>query len=143
MTNSTATKADAYEDACARSERQDRAEQAAVNSYLAACREFGDANRTVEFAPWVTDWEAVSLPVSVGTLVPKRRQTLAEVMKASLDADEVGPTMCEAMQIIINLSNGKDLEQTRKQASALIQQMAETWARENVSVPDHEEGGEQ
>ena len=90
-----------------------------------------DANALADFGPMVRDWDAAKhLPVSIGAHTPKRYQTMTEVMQEALDYAS-GPSMSEAMQLLLNVAYGTDLVNAPAQARALISRMAETFAKYN------------
>lgn len=111
------------------SDLQARDEIANAEDFKTACRK-GDANALPSFAPMVTDWTSVKPPVVAGQVMPKRVPTLSEVMAESLDYGD-GPSMTEAMQLILNAANGMDVQ---AQAQGLIDRMASTWAKFNTEV---------
>ncbi len=97
-------------------------------SFMSACR-IKDANALAPWAPKTTDWEAVRASLhSVGTDMPKRLQTLAEVMQESLDYPS-GPHMSEIMQLVLNVAYGNDVVNAPEQARNLLERMADTWAK--------------
>lgn len=106
-------------------------EQAAMAAaFTRACAK-ADANASADFAPMVRDWDAAKhLPVSIGAHMPRRYQTVAEVMQESLDYSS-GPSMTEAMQLILNVAYGTDLVNAPAQARALLSRMATTFAAYN------------
>ena len=92
----------------------------------------GDANALCSWAPKTTDWDAAGrLPIDQRTTVslPKRAQTMAECMAESLDHGD-GPSMTEAMQLILNVATGCD-ESTRSQAMRLLERMGDSFAKHN------------
>jgi hypothetical protein len=109
----------------------DYVEQELREGFAAAC-DNGDANALCSWAPKTTDWEAAKrVPIDQRTTkhLPKRVQSLHEVLSESLDYGN-GPTMCEAMQLILNVANGCD-ESTQQQARNLLTRMGEAYARAN------------
>lgn len=121
-----------YEPRLSADEAQAKAERDADREFTAACEKL-DANALAGFAPMVRDFTASV--ASVSGLVPKRVQTLAEVMQEALDYPK-GPSMTEAMQLLLNVAYGVDLEDAQAQARRLIERMAETWARQNTFVEE-------
>ena len=111
------------------SDLQAQAEIATAEDFKTACSK-GDANALPCFAPMVTDWTAVKPPVIAGQILPRRTPTLSEVMAESLDYGD-GPSMTEAMQLILNAANGMDV---KAQAQGLIDRMATTWAKFNTEA---------
>ena len=109
--------------------RVDQAERAVIEDFIAACQRC-DANALPSFAPMVTDWRLAKTPRSAGEPAPKRMPTLSEVMAESLDYGD-GPSMTEAMQLILNAANGMDV---KAQAQGLIDRMATTWAKFNTEA---------
>lgn len=83
-----------------------------------------DANAFAEFAPLVQDHGSRS----------KRVQTFAEVMAESLDYTN-GPTMTEAMQLILNAAYGNlSPEVVSAQARDLLDRMGPAYARVHAEV---------
>ena len=121
-----------YEPRYAAAEAQAKAEREADDAFMAACGRC-DANALADFAPMVRDFTASVSPVSA--YVPKRVQLLTEVMQESLDYPN-GPSMTEAMQLLLNVAYGTDLQAQQDQAKRLIERMATTWASQNVVVED-------
>jgi hypothetical protein len=111
-------------------EAQVAAEFAATGDFLAACHK-GDANALADFAPTVRDLTGGI--ESVGANTRQRMQRLHEVMAESLDYGN-GPTMSEAMQLLINAAHSDDLASVQMQARALLRRMGSTWAEQNVIV---------
>jgi len=114
--------------------------EAKVDEYVASCQSFmdacrkADANELVTWAPKTTDWETVRASLhSVGTDMPKRLQTLTEVMQESLDYPS-GPNMSEIMQLVLNVAYGRDVVNAPEQARNLLERMANTWARFDVGI---------
>lgn len=94
----------------------------------------GDANALAAWAPLVTDWDAVKRqPVDMRTSGPQRVQTLSEVMVASLDFAD-GPSMVEAMQLLLNVAYSADLVNTPSMARGLIERMGRSFAFHNSGV---------
>lgn len=113
----------------AQHEREKAQDQMAA-CFIKACAR-ADANAMADFAPMVRDWDAAKhLPVSIGAHMPRRYQTVAEVMQESLDYSS-GPSMTEAMQLILNVAYGTDLVNAPAQARALLDRMATTFATYN------------
>lgn len=113
-----------------RQERINAAERAVIEDFTEACRR-GDANALASFAPMVTDWHLAKLPHPVGDPVPKRAQTLSEVMVESLDYAG-GPDMSEAMQLILNAAYGSSDTHLSEMARGLVKRMAQTHAKHSV-----------
>jgi hypothetical protein len=110
-----------------RADSHTKAEIGAIEDFQRACAK-GDANAMCQWAHMTTDWEKVQAPVVAGQPRPMRVQTLAEVMAESLDYAE-GPSMTEAMQLILNAANGSNVQ---AQAQSLVDRMAKTWAKFNT-----------
>jgi len=92
----------------------------------------GDANALCPWAPYITDWETIKrTPVDqrTATALPKRQQTLAELMDESIDYGR-GPSLAEAMQLILNAASGS--ESTQQQARDLLARMGDAFARMNA-----------
>ena len=93
-----------------------------------------DANALCPWAPRTTDWQSINrLPLEQRTAevraVAKRVQTLAECMAESLDYGN-GPTMVEAMQLILNATRSTDAD-LALQAGDLVDRMGAAFARMN------------
>jgi len=115
-----------------KSDEQDRAEMALAGRFLAMAKQ-ADANALCDFAS-TTDWDAMKrqpIDQRTATRLPKRQQTLAEVMAESLDYSD-GPSLSEALQLLLNVAHGADLVNAPAQARALLGRMAEKWAYFNV-----------
>jgi hypothetical protein len=69
----------------------------------------------------------------MGSPRPLRVQRLHEVMGESLDYSN-GPSMVEAMQLILNVAYSANLVNAPAQARALLARMANAWASQNVTV---------
>jgi hypothetical protein len=110
-----------------------QAEAALVENFKSACAK-GDANAIVEWAPRVTDFDAMrKAGVNFGKHAQyKRCVTMAEVMNDSLDFAR-GPSHTEVMQLLMNVANGGDC---KAQATSLIDQMAKRWADANTPEVD-------
>lgn len=136
MTYSTDPVADAaayYEPLYAAAEAQSKAESDMANDFLAACRKC-DANAMADFAPMVNDWDASTRqPRAAGTPMPKKFQTLAEVLEESLDYGS-GPSKAELMQLLLNVAYSADVVNAPAQARALIERMAGTFATNNTGL---------
>ena len=118
-----------YKPRYAADEAQNKAEREADAAFMAACGRC-DANALADFAPMVRDWTQKCISIDKA---PKRVQTLSEVMQESLDYVN-GPSMTEAMQLLLNVAYGSDLVSAQDQARRLIERMATTWAAQNVTV---------
>lgn len=132
MTYSTNPVADAaayYEPRYAADESQNKAEVQAAIDFMKACGKC-DANALAGFAPMVRDWTQKCISIDKA---PKRVQTLTEVMQESLDYQN-GPSMTEAMQLLLNVAFNADIVNQPAQARALLGRMASTWAAQNVTV---------
>jgi hypothetical protein len=91
-----------------------------------------DANALCDWAKQVTDWElAQRMPIDQRTVerLPKRMQTMTEVMYESLDYS-TGPSITEAMQLILNACRSTDAE-LAQQAANLVDRMGAAFARMN------------
>lgn len=103
-----------------------------ASMFIKACAK-GDANASAQFAPMVRDWDAAKhMPVDSKAPMHLRYQTVAEVMEESLDY-VIGPSMTEAMQLILNVAYSADLVNAPAQARALLSRMAQTFAAYNHS----------
>lgn len=103
---------------------------AAVAFMKAAGR--ADASALATFAPKVTDWALCRDFSIVGKEAtrpdrPMRHPLVAEVMTTALDYPR-GPTMHEAMQLILNTAFGEDAAAAQAQARHLLGRMAATFA---------------
>ena len=86
----------------------------------------GDANGPCSFAT-VTDWDAVKRqPVDqkTATALPRRAQTLAEVLFESVD--DYPETITQLMQLLLNACASSDTD-LAMQAGALRDQLAAKW----------------
>lgn len=95
----------------------------------------GDANALAAWAPLVNDHEkretlGLSWP---DANLPQRQQALHEVMVESLDYPD-GPTMCEAMQLLLNVAYSSDLVNAPAMARGLIERMGRSFAFHNSGV---------
>ena len=94
--------------------------------------ELGDANALCPWAGTVTDWDAArKLPTDQKALgnLPKRAQTFTECMSESLDYSD-GPSMTEAMQLILNAARCSD-DALSEQARRLLENMGESFSYHN------------
>lgn len=124
-----------YEPRFKAAEAQAKAEREADDAFMAACGRC-DANALADFAPMTTDWVAARImKCRLNDVLPKCKQTLAEVMTEAFDYRN-GPSMAEAMQLLLNVAYGTDLEAAQDQAKRLIERMAKTWAAHNTAVED-------
>lgn len=119
-----------YEPLYAAADSQANAERVLDEEFTAACAK-GDANAIASFAPDVRDFYCRAM--GIANTAPRRAQQLHEVMQESLDYPK-GPSMSEAMQLILNAAYSPNLEATRDQAKRLIERMATTWASHNVTA---------
>jgi hypothetical protein len=115
-------------------------DKASDQHYSASTMEFefmaavdkGDANALAPWVPLTTDWNLINrLPLEQRTIAlrstAKRQQTLSECMYESLDYSD-GPSIDEAMQIILKVASGKDESET---ARRLLERMAACFAFHN------------
>lgn len=110
------------------------AEADLAGDFLKACQKV-DANALAPWAGQVIDNEqrmALGLDWSAKNL-PQRQQALHEVMIESLDYPD-GPTMCEAMQLLLNVAYSADLVNTPSMARGLIERMGRSFAFHNSGV---------
>lgn len=110
---------------------QQEAEFEVYERFKNACEDM-PATTVIHWSPLRTDWAA---PHSPGTDRPQRHYQLHEVMSDALDFPR-GPSMADAMQIILNAQTSSDKEIAR-QAKALIHAMAKAWA--DYNTPDVDE----
>lgn len=114
-------------DACRRAVAQGEMEE----DFRQACKR-GDANALCDWAPFTTDWDAVKrLPVDAVESLPKRAQTLAEVLHESADMTG-GPSLTELMQLLLNTASG--LPAAQDQARKLLQRMGAVYAERYAQV---------
>ena len=134
MTTNPVLDADQYLDSLF---AKQEARQAAADAMACQFRESAkkaDANALVQWAPLVNDWErARRQPVGVTTELPKRYQTMAEVMAESLDFDH-GPSETELMQLLLNVAHGADLANAPRHARDLLRRMGEAFGRVHSEV---------
>lgn len=113
-------------------DRLQAAERSNIEDFTEACNR-GNADALCLFAPMVRD-ETTSQDKDGKYLSwenrPMRYQPLYEVMASSLDCGD-GPTIADAMQLILNASNGASVQE---QADELIKRMSATWAKYNTEV---------
>ncbi len=108
--------------------------QSREQSFIAACRNL-DANAIADWAPKVRDVSFTNGPVDAQKIERSRYQTLAEVMRESLDyggANDVSDT--ELMQFVIGCAYGADLANVPRVARILIMRMAATHATNNAGI---------
>lgn len=107
------------------------AEEVALRAYFARQVQAGDANAVCPWAPWVHDKEAMSALGLKWTdkNLPKRAQTLAEVMVQSLDYSD-GPSMTEAMHLILAATKSTDTD-LAVLAGELVERMGASFAINN------------
>ncbi|NWF45415.1 hypothetical protein F3K02_09165 [Hydrogenophaga sp. D2P1] len=116
------------------SDAQIESEADLAGDFLKACKKV-DANALAPWAGQVVDNEqrmALGLDWSAKNL-PQRQQALHEVMVESLDYPD-GPTMCEAMQLLLNVAYSADLVNTPSMARGLIERMGRSFAFHNSGV---------
>jgi len=117
----------AYDAIQDRKERIEKAEQALIEEFETACQK-ADANAICLWSGHVVDWSQCPSPISTNQPKPLRSQVLHEVMAESLDYAD-GPSMSEAMQLILNVANGMDC---KDMAQKLVNRMAQTYAKFNA-----------
>ncbi len=119
----------------AHNDAQERAEAAYVVDFMKACQRL-DANATAWFAPMVVDWDVMQPgPHPAAMLMPRRLQTLSEVLADSLTCER-GPGMAAVMQLLLNVAFGADLVNQPRRARELLAEMANAIAAEHVTVED-------
>lgn len=112
-----------YQAAYDYAERMEEAEQAMADDFAELAMK-ADANAFAQFATLVQDHGSRS----------KRVQTFAEVMAESLDYTN-GPTMTEAMQLILNAAYGNlSPEVVKAQARDMVERMGNAYARVHAEV---------
>jgi hypothetical protein len=114
---------DKYNDMVQAAEDQARAD------FLAQAKR-ADANAVCIWASTVTDYSQTAGVGSVEKL-PRRNRTFTEVATDTLDLGN-GPSMCEVIQVLLNAAHG--LHATQIQAQALLQSMADQYAKYEVVV---------
>ena len=94
--------------------------------------EVGDANALCQWAGSVTDWDAAKrMPIDQksATNLPKRAQTMTELMVESLDYGD-GPSMVEAMHLILAATKSSDTD-LAVLAGDLVERMGASFALHN------------
>lgn len=134
MTTNPVLDADEYLDSLfAKQEASEAAADAMAEQFRESAQK-ADANAFAMWAPLVTDWErARRQPVGVTTDLPKRYQTMAEVMAESLDFDH-GPSETELMQLLLNVAYGADLANAPRHARDLLRRMGDAFGRVHSEV---------
>lgn len=114
--------------------RQMLAENSMIEDFIAACQRC-DANALATFAPMVTDWDAAKRkPRLANEPMPKRVQTLAEVIDDATDY-AAGPSKTELTQLLLNLAFGTECQAVlAQQARQLLANAAHTFAIHNAGV---------
>lgn len=123
----------AWQDKASVHSEADQTSYIEMQSGFAAAVRRGDANALAPWAPRVTDWAVVrSTPVDQRTVtnLPKRAQTMAECMAESLDYGD-GPSLTEAMQLLINAAGCSDTA-LAQQARHLLGRMGTSYAFHNT-----------
>lgn len=117
----------------AHNDAQERAEAAYVVDFIKACQKL-DANAIAHFAPAVADFDLVTYPRPVNAHVPKRLQSLTEVVVDGLSC-ESGPGLTAAVQLILNLAFGTDCQANlARRARELLAEAANASASEHVTA---------
>ncbi len=110
-------------------ERMEKAREMAAEDFLAACSKC-DANALATFAPMVPDYTDCINNKFVVYPLPKRYQTLAEVMRDTSEGIQM-----ELMQILLNLVYGdEEKDITILWARFFIEKLADKYAEENTEV---------
>jgi hypothetical protein len=114
--------------------RQLLAENSMIEDFIAACQRC-DANALAAFAPMVPDWDAAKRkPRLAGEPMPKRVQTLAEVIDEATDYPS-GPGKTEHTQLLLNLAFGTESRAVlAQQARQLLANAGHTFAIHNAGV---------
>lgn len=136
MTTNPVLDADEYLDSLFAKQEAREAAAASMADQFRESAQKADANAFAMWAPLVTDWErARRQPVDqkTATELPKRYQTMAEVMAESLDFDH-GPSETELMQLLLNVAHGSDLANAPAQARDLLRRMGEAFGRVHSEV---------
>lgn len=113
---------DKYNDMVQAAEDQARAD------FLAQAKR-ADANAVCIWASTVTDYSQTAGVGSVDKL-PRRNRTFTEVATDTLDLGN-GPSMTEVIQVLLNAAHG--LHATQIQAKALLERMADQYAKYEVT----------
>lgn len=120
-------------DLFARQEAREAAAASMADQFRESAQK-ADANAFAMWAPLVNDWERTRRqPVGVTADLPKRYQTMAEVMAESLDFDH-GPSETELMQLLLNVAYGADLANAPRHARDLLRRMGEAFGRVHSEV---------
>ncbi|MFP5467914.1 MAG: hypothetical protein ACLGG8_10375 [Gammaproteobacteria bacterium] len=101
-----------------------------LRANFAKAADVGDANALCTWAERVTDWDvAKRVPIDQRTTVslPKRAQTLAEVMNEVTDYGN-GPSLTELMQLVLNATKSSDTD-LALMAGDLVERMGAAYAR--------------
>lgn len=107
-------------------EREQEAQRSYLEDLIGDAIRKGDANALCSFAT-VTDWDAVRRqPVDqrTATALPRRAQTLAEVMFESVDG--YPETITQLVQLLLNACKSTDVDLAYP-ANALLDQLAAKW----------------
>ena len=116
-----------YKETEAATIQREREKALLAAAFIKACAQ-RDVNAPATYAPMVRDYSA---PKAEG-YTPHRYQTQSEVMVDSLDYS-TGPTMADAMQILMDVAYSADTVNAPAKARALISRMAEAFAKYNHS----------
>lgn len=111
-----------YDAMQAQQEQNERAERILAGMFLkevTTCGMHSDSELEA-----VADWQARA----AGIVGANKPATVGQVMAGALGYGD-GPSMDDAMSLIISLSKG---EATQQQAKELLQRMAQTWAKYQV-----------
>jgi len=102
-----------------------------IRSGFAMAAGRADANALADWAPTVTDWEMRrKLHLAHDSkFMPQRVRTMTECMNETLDYGK-GPSVTEAMQLILNACRSTDAE-LAQQAANLVDRMGAAFARMN------------
>jgi hypothetical protein len=134
MTTNPALDADEYLDSLFAKQEAREAAAASMAEQFRESAQKADANAFAMWAPLVNDWERTRRqPVGVTTDLPKRYQTMAEVMAESLDFDH-GPSETELMQLLLNVAYGSNLANAPAQARDLLRRMGDAFGRVHSEV---------
>lgn len=112
-----------------------KAQAAELRRQFARAAATGDANAVCPWAPLTTDWDAIKrqpIDQRTTTSLPKRAQTLAQLMFESLDYGS-GPSMTEAMHLLLAAAHSTDTDLALL-AGDLLDRMGAAFAEQNSGV---------
>jgi hypothetical protein len=108
----------------------ERTEEDAISAGFADAVKKADANALCDWAPYVTDYDAMRRqPRSHEAPAPKRAPNFTECLRYAMDTDQQ-PFEVEAMQLILNAAKSTD-EALAANASGLLRRMGAYFAWAN------------